>query len=169
MHQCEACGRERGAGIACQFCDQVDGLPVGIRLSSPARRFGGYLLEGLLVVVTLGVGWFVWSLVVYGRGQTPAKQVLRMRIVSLQSGRPANWGRTLLREWIAKPVAGILSWLTLGIAYFWLLWDGKNQELWDKMVGTIVVTDRHGQLVARAKIAEGPPPLVDVQNVKNWT
>jgi hypothetical protein len=26
---------------------------------------------------------------------------------------------------------------------FWLLWDANNQQLWDKMVGTIVVKDPH--------------------------
>jgi hypothetical protein len=27
------------------------------------------------------------------------------------------------------------------LAYFWLVWDVDNQELWDKVMGTIVVDD----------------------------
>jgi len=27
------------------------------------------------------------------------------------------------------------------LLYFWLTWDDKNQKLWDKMVGTVVVDD----------------------------
>ena len=27
------------------------------------------------------------------------------------------------------------------IFYFWLLWDSERQELWDKMVDTVVVND----------------------------
>jgi uncharacterized RDD family membrane protein YckC len=86
------------------------------------------------------------------RGQTPAKQVLHMRTVSLRTGTKASWGRVFVREWIAKPVMGFLAAFTLGIAYFWLVWDGRNQELWDKMVGTVVVNDANHQLI----IQRGP-------------
>jgi hypothetical protein len=147
--------REWGNGIACQFCNQVEGLPTGVRLSSPARRLGGYLLEAVLVAVTLGIGWFVWSLVVWGRGQTPAKQVLRMRTVTLEAGTSASWGRMFLREFIAKPLIAAVSWLTLGIANFWLVWDKQNQELWDKVVGTIVVTDQDRALLEKKRYAIG--------------
>ena len=33
----------------------------GMPLSSAGKRFGAYLLEGMLLVVTLGIGWLVWS------------------------------------------------------------------------------------------------------------
>ena len=152
---CPSCGREWGNRIACQFCNQVEGLPRGVHLSSPARRLGGYLLEGALISVTLVIGWLIWSFVVWGRGQTPAKQVLRMRVVALDAGRSANWGRMCLREVVAKPIIGVLSWLTLGIANFWLVWDGQKQELWDKVVGTVVVTDRERALLERKIYAVG--------------
>jgi hypothetical protein len=152
---CPSGGRAWGAGVACQFCDQVEGLPNGVHLSSPARRLGGYLLEGVLAVVTLGVGHLVWSLIVYARGQTPGKQVLKMRVVSLRRGVRATWARMFLREWIAKPVGGILCALTLGIRYFWLIWDGPNQDLWDKIAGTIVVNDP--QAAARGECRRAAP------------
>ena len=53
----------------------------------------------------------------------------------------------LLRELIAKPIIGLLAWVTLGIVYFWLIWDKDTQELWDKVVGTVVVNDRTGLTV----------------------
>jgi uncharacterized RDD family membrane protein YckC len=145
---CPSCGREWGGGIACQFCDQVEGLPPGVHLSSPARRFGGYVLEGVLLVVTLGIGWLVWSFVIFGRGQTPAKQLLGMRAVDLRRGENATWGKMFVREIVAKPLVGLVSWVTLGIVNFWLVWDNRNQELWDKVVGTIVVNDPHKRVVA---------------------
>jgi len=49
----------------------------------------------------------------------------------------------LLREMVAKPVINILGWITGGIVNFWLVWDKDTQELWDKVVGTIVVNDAH--------------------------
>jgi uncharacterized RDD family membrane protein YckC len=126
-------------------------MPAGVHLSSPARRFGGYLLEGLLAGVTLGIGWLIWSFVVFGPGQTPAKQILNMRAVTLRTGRSSSWGRMFVREFIAKPLMGVLSFLTLGIANFWLVWDSRNQELWDKVVGTIVVNDPQKLLLERTK------------------
>ena len=143
---CPNCNRDWGAGVACQFCDQVGGLPVGVHLASPAKRFGGYLLEGVLAVVTLGIGWLVWAFIVFGRGQTPAKQLLGMRVVQLRKGQTASWGTMFLREFIAKWIVGLLSFFTLGIINFWLIWDKNNQELWDKVVGTIVVNDGNKQL-----------------------
>lgn len=45
---------------------------------------------------------------------------------------------------------GILSGLVvIGIVVnFWLLWDKDTQELWDKIVDTIVVNDPGGLTVA---------------------
>lgn len=69
-----------------------------------------------------------------------------MRVLQLRTGRPANWGLMFLREIIAKPVVWTLSWVTLGIVNFWLLWDDKHQQLYDKIVGTVVVDDPRRQL-----------------------
>ena len=166
--ECPVCGRDPGPGIACRFCGQLFSLPSGVRLSSPGRRLGAYLLDGLVLMIAvvidlviLGtggavvtgiafVGWLVWALVVWARGQTPGKQLLGMRTVTLRSGRRATWGTMLVREFLLKFLLfGLIVSLTLGlglILYFWLLWDAKRQELWDKMVGTIVVDDRNGVL-----------------------
>ncbi|TYC76495.1 RDD family protein [Streptomyces sp. CB01881] len=141
VRPCPNCGRDWGQGLACQFCRQVAGLPQGVPLATPALRFGEYLLEGVLIVVTLVIGWLIWSLFAFANGQTPAKQVLGMRCVKLRTEQTATWGTMFLREAIAKPVIGLLAWVTFGIVYFWLLWDRNTQQLWDKMVDTIVVKD----------------------------
>jgi uncharacterized RDD family membrane protein YckC len=138
---CPSCGRDWGQGMACQFCEQVGGLPAGVHIASAGKRFGAYLLEGVLMLFTLVIGWLIWSLIVFASGQTPAKQLLGMRCIKLRTGTRASWGTMFLREFIAKPVIAVLSWLTLGIINFWLIWDPNTQELWDKMVGTIVVND----------------------------
>jgi uncharacterized RDD family membrane protein YckC len=144
---CPSCGRDWGTDrVACEHCGQVDGLPLGVRLSSPAKRFAGHMLELGLIIVTLFAGWIVWSFVAYGRGQTPAKQLLNMRVVKRETTERASWPRMLAREWLAKPVLGILGGLTAGIAYFWMVWDKRNQELWDKAVDTLVVDDPERQL-----------------------
>jgi uncharacterized RDD family membrane protein YckC len=138
---CPSCGREWGAGISCQFCDQVEGLPSGVVLASSARRFGAHVLDTVLVIITLFIGWLIWQLIVAKDGQSPAKQLLGMRVVKLRTGTKATWGTMFLREVILKPLIGFgLGWF-FGLVYFWLLWDKNRQELWDKMISTIVVND----------------------------
>jgi hypothetical protein len=61
----------------------VSGLPSGVRLSSVGKRCAGYLLEAVLFVITLGLGWLIWSLVVWKDGKTPAKQLLGMKVLRL--------------------------------------------------------------------------------------
>jgi hypothetical protein len=138
---CPSCHREWGAGIACQFCDQVEGLPLGVHLSSPGRRLGAHLLEGVLFFVTLAIGYVIWMLIVFGRGQTPGKQLLGMRTIKMRTNARASWGTMFLREFIAKGVIYFASFVTLGLVNLWLVWDKNKQELWDKVVGTIVVND----------------------------
>lgn len=144
---CPSCGRLWGNGRSCQFCRQVEGLPLGVKLSSPGKRLGAMLLDAVLVVVTLLIGWFVWALIVYGRGQTPAKQLLGMRYVTLATARRAGWGRTFAREFCKGIIRGIAAMTLIGLlAELWLIWDRDNQQLWDKMVGTVVVDDPTSQI-----------------------
>jgi uncharacterized RDD family membrane protein YckC len=104
------------------------------------------MLDAVLMIVTVGIGWLIWQLIVASNGQSPAKQLLGMRVVKLRTGTKATWGTMFLREVILKPLIGFgLGWF-FGIVYFWLLWDKNRQELWDKMISTIVVNDRDKQL-----------------------
>jgi uncharacterized RDD family membrane protein YckC len=151
---CPNCGQAWTGSQACIFCGQVWGLPKGITLSSAGRRFGGYLLEGLLFICTLGIGWIIWTLVAWAHGQTPAKQVLGTRVVRLDTRAHAGWGRMFLRDFIGK----LLVSLTFGLLFIggviadcWLLWDKDKQELWDKIAGTVVVNDPEKLLIPSAQ------------------
>ena len=47
--------------------------------ASVQHRLGGNVLDVALLftsAITLFLGWLIWSLVLWGQGQTPAKQVL---------------------------------------------------------------------------------------------
>ncbi len=122
---------------------EIAGLDPSVRLSSAGRRLGGHVLDAVLLVVTLVIGWVVWSLIVWGRGQTPGKQLLGMRVLHIPSVQRASWGRMLLREVLGKWLIGFVAGVTVVgfILYFWLLWDDRRQELWDKMCDTLVVDD----------------------------
>jgi len=118
-------------------------------LASKGRRFGAYLLEIPLALVTLGIGYLVWMLIVWARGQTPAKQVLNMRVVRLEERRAAHWGIMALRNFVLSVLISIpLELIFPGLSILWLLANGiallvsrRNQALWDMMLKTVVVHD----------------------------
>lgn len=66
----------------------------------PARlglRLRALALTPLLVVVTLGLGWLVWSMVEWRRGRTPGYRVVGLYVVRRSDGRRAGWLRSALR------------------------------------------------------------------------
>ncbi|MEH0443665.1 RDD family protein [Streptomyces sp. B21-102] len=158
--KCPACGKAAGDELSCQFCDQVLFLPQGITLSTAGLRFGGHILEGVLIICTLVIGWAIWALIVFQYGQTPAKQLLHMRVVYIPQARTARWWRMFFREVIAKTIIGILAAFTLLIPYFWLLWDRNRQELWDKMATTLVVSDRQDRLQPQLSDSRAVTPQI---------
>lgn len=117
-------------------------LPQGVGVANPWLRLGSYLLESLLATVTLGIGWVIWAAMTASSGQTPAKRLLRLRVIGADTGRPVGFGKMFwMRGLIAGLVAGFAIPLTLGVLVFMPFWDKRNQNLWDKVSGTYVVND----------------------------
>ncbi len=111
---------------------------------SPWGRLGAYLLELLLYIVTLGIGWLIWGAIVANDGQTPAKRLLKQRAVNSRTGQPASFAEMLfLRGLVAGWVSGFAVLFTLGIILFMPFWDDHNRNLWDRVSGTYVVDDPH--------------------------
>jgi uncharacterized RDD family membrane protein YckC len=123
-------------------------LPNDAGISSVRRRFYAHLLDTILVPLTLGIGWLVWSLIAWRRGQSPAKQLMGM--VVEHDGRPASWKRMFVREILCKGIAGVICGLlvrpSFGLSlipyFFWMVFDSENQALWDRPAGTLVVEER---------------------------
>jgi uncharacterized RDD family membrane protein YckC len=81
------------------------------------------------MVFTLFFGWLIWSFVIWGNGQTPAKQILKIRVYNAETGQIVSWGHMALREallgwWFGLFIAfGILGALTIGIGGLaWVAW-----------------------------------------------
>ena len=71
--------------------------------ASVQHRLGGNVLDVALLftsAITLFLGWLIWSLVLWGQGQTPAKQILKMRVYSIDTGKPATWGHMAVRQFL---------------------------------------------------------------------
>lgn len=116
--------------------------PSGVTVASPWLRFGAYLLEAVLQTVTFGIGWLIWAAIIVGKGQTPAKQLLRMRVVDANSHQPVGFARMFfMRGIVAGLVAGFALVVTLGILTFMPFWDRRNRNIWDKVSSTAVVVD----------------------------
>jgi uncharacterized RDD family membrane protein YckC len=138
------------AGYAVQPYSPVP-VPVGYApqyqypLVSVGGRLGARLLDGLLLIVTLGVGWLIWSFITWSNGQTPAKQLLGHVVADANTGAAFGWGRMALRSLVIDGLlAAFLNAVSCGI-YFWvdalMVFGDRQRTLHDRMAGSIV---RHG-------------------------
>lgn len=124
---------------------------------SNGARFGEFLLEMLLTIVTCGIGWLIWSAVLWQQSTTPAKKLLKMRVVNVATGAPATMQQMLLRELLGKVAlawggnlvlsaaldgsganVGGLLFLVSGIL---ILVTPTRQGVWDYIAKTTVVRE----------------------------
>ena len=119
--------------------------PQGIKAAGLGRRIAAYILDIVLFLVTLIIGYIIWWLFTLSHGQTPGKQLLGIRVMRADGTR-SDWGWTFLREFVIKLVAvGILDSVVgvVGIIdLVWAFWDKDRQTLHDKIMKTVVVDDR---------------------------
>jgi hypothetical protein len=78
------------------------------------HRLGGKAVDLALYFVTFGIGWLIWSLIVWGQGQTPGKQLLKMRVYDKTTGKPVKWGHMAIREFLL-PVSLSLALMPLAL------------------------------------------------------
>jgi uncharacterized RDD family membrane protein YckC len=116
-------------------------LPKGTVLASPGRRIGAFFLAIPLVIITLGIGYVVWGLIVWGNGQTPALQVLGMRCFRPETNRVAGFWWMALREIVGRILEDILSIITLLISLIFMLTRPDRKTLHDLVAGTVVLHD----------------------------
>jgi uncharacterized RDD family membrane protein YckC len=146
-------GQQATSAVAAgMYFDQASGLtlPQGVQLASVGRRIGAFFLAIPLAIVTLGIGYLIWGLIVWGSGQTPALQVLGMRCWRPETGRVAGWWWMALREIIGRIVDGILSFVTLLVSFILMCTRSDRGCLHDLIAGTVVLHDPNKVLASRA-------------------
>ena len=121
---------------------------MNLRYATFQHRLGGIALDAALCFVTFGIGWIIWALVIWGEGQTPAKQILKMRTINFTNGRPASWGHMAIREFLIPLTVGIANGLTFYVAgVAWIIIEivfyfTKNQRtLRDYWAKTAVINE----------------------------
>jgi uncharacterized RDD family membrane protein YckC len=87
---------------------------------------------GNLLSFVLGVSYAVyfWS----STGQTPGKQMMKLKVVKADGGAILTPGEAFVRY-----IGTIISAIPLLLGYFWVLWDPKREAWHDKIAGTKVI------------------------------
>ena len=91
---------------------------------------GGVALAG---VVGLVVAYLLWALILFARGTTPGKRLLRMYVFK-ESGERAGFFTMFFREWIGKWISAAVFLL----GFLWILLDKDRQGWHDKLASTYV-------------------------------
>lgn len=116
-------------------------LPPGTELASAGRRIGAYFLAIPLFIVTLGIGYIIWGLILWSSGTTPALKVLKMKCWRVDTGTVPTWGRMLLRDFVGRIVDGVLSFITELVSFIMFLTTQRRQSLHDTIASTTVLYD----------------------------
>jgi uncharacterized RDD family membrane protein YckC len=124
-------------------------LPDGTELASVGRRIGAFFLAIPLSIVTLGIGYLIWGLIIWNRGQTPTYQVLGMRCWRPETRQVAGFWWMALRNIIGRIAEGILSLITLLISFILFVTRADRQCLHDLIAGTVVLSDPNKVLEGR--------------------
>lgn len=118
-------------------------------------RLGAYLIDLVILgVINAVIYLLVDSQVLYNlvtfvvnaaylvgfwtaEGATPGKMALGLRVVNAETGELISPAYGLLRY-----VGYIISGIALGLGFFWIIWDDKNQGWHDKIAKTVVIKIR---------------------------
>jgi uncharacterized RDD family membrane protein YckC len=173
---CPRCGTQNLAqSLFCNNCRLYlrDDAQYVERATYNRRFWGDYLLEGILFVLTLVIGWFIWFIFTSKTGQTPAKRLLNVYVVNVETGRGIGRGDSWLREIVVKVlVLGVINSFTSGLAGLidavWIFFDKNRQTLHDKVLKQVVVYAPAGLPEAMQHMDYAPavyqaPPIIPSQ------
>ncbi len=118
--------------------------------ASLGKRIEALVLTPLLFVVTLGIGWLIWSVFEWRNGRTPSYRLLGLRIVRLSDERPIRLGRSLARAGICGllVIPTIVVCCLVGLCFAFgasppdgLVHDPRTAP-WDYLTATKVMDER---------------------------
>ena len=121
----------------------------GLPYATPLHRFGAALLEAMLAIVTLGIGWFIWWLILISKGLTPARQILSLRVIDAKTRQPVSSSQVFVRGFVVyflafSALASVLSLILFGAGWLFtlvsalLVFRASRQTLWDQITGTSI-------------------------------
>jgi len=160
---CLRCNRPLGDGLFCQYDGTFVLDPEGtVVMASRGERLLAWLVNTLIFIFTLFIGWLIWWFIVAPRGQNPGKAVVGNRVIRT-NGEAVRTGGMFIRGLVGQ-VIGIVPFGNI-IDGAWLLWDKDAQTLHDKVVNSVVVKAQGSEkIVERGSLGElrpgvTPPPV----------
>jgi uncharacterized RDD family membrane protein YckC len=153
---CPRCQRPVVESLFCQydgtFILDTEGTVV---LASRVERILSWLVNALLFIVTLGIGWIIWWFIVAPKGQNPGKAVTGLRVIQVD-GRAMTTGTMFVRGLVGF-VLGIIT-LVQVVDFLFIFFDKNTQTLHDKIVSTVVVKAKGSEkIVERGGLGPLPP------------
>ena len=113
------------------------------QLAAPETRIYAFLADLAIGFVTLGIGWLIWSVILWSQGTTPGHKLLHQTIVDEKTLQPLTWDRMAIRELLFKGfIGGILSSLTYGLFYLadaLFIFREDRRAIHDHMARTLVI------------------------------
>ncbi|HEY3643998.1 MAG TPA: RDD family protein [Gammaproteobacteria bacterium] len=89
------------------------------------------LAESIYRLYILAVGFLFFGGFWLRNGQTLGMLAWRVKVIQAGSGARITWAQALIRY-----LTAYLSWLPLGLGFWWSLWD-KDRKTWhDRLSGT---------------------------------
>jgi uncharacterized RDD family membrane protein YckC len=104
-------------------------------------RFGALLLDSLLFVVTCGIGWLIWDIVLWQQSTSQAKKMLKLKIVDINTGAPASMVQMLLREGLGKIMLSAITGIVGIVSAILILVVPSRQGVWDFIAKTTVIRE----------------------------
>ena len=101
-----------------------------MRYASFQHRLGAYALDVVLASFTFGIVWLIWSLVIWGQGQTPGKQILKIREFHVPL--------TVIIATVITYGVALVAWFIIEIVFYF---TKNNRTLRDLWVKTAVVNE----------------------------
>src|SRR5438445_1738969 len=153
VRNCVRCQQPLGDTLFCQYCGTFVLDPEGtVVMASRGERILAWLVNIVLLFLTLFIGWIIWWFIVAPKGQNPGKAVVGLRVIKTD-GSAMDTGTMFVRG-----LLGVLcSLIPLYLDDLWILWDRDAQTLHDKLAETVVVKAKGSEkIVERGSV--GPLP-----------
>src|ERR1700687_952868 len=110
---CVVCASPLGRSACCGTCHVLVSDRDGTIVRAPrAARWLALLVDLVLIVATLGIGWLAWCVVLAPKGQSPGDALAGVRIIR-RDGTAASMGRLAARLGIRILLFGLLDYLCM--------------------------------------------------------
>lgn len=125
-------------GIILGFVTSLISFPLSIAQQAIANDSATSIIFSLVFFIlqtSLYLGYYIYF--IGSKGQTPGKMFFRIKVLKEDSNAAPGYGGAFMREILGKIVSGI----TLGLGYLWIVFDKKKQGFHDKIAGTVAIQE----------------------------